>query len=126
MTREDKIGMKSSVPGNSRGAFFTHCIFEAVMIHGLGTENCARKRILMASSCYCLIMRQRYDIEGSKSSYLRVFSLDVQAFSFILHLPVEAFPFVFCRLLEPVDPYFEDGYEGFLPDFVENVGDRAF
>jgi hypothetical protein len=34
--------------------------------------------------------------------------------------------FVFHHPLEPVDPYFEDSHEGFLSDFVEDVGDRAF
>jgi hypothetical protein len=39
---------------------------------------------------------------------------------------MELFPFVFCHPLEPVDPCFEDSYEGSLSDFVENVGDHAF
>jgi hypothetical protein len=37
---------------------------------------------------------------------------------------MEVFPFVFHHPLEPVDPCFEDSYEGFLSDFVENVGGK--
>jgi hypothetical protein len=39
---------------------------------------------------------------------------------------MEVFPFMFCQPLKPVDPCFGDSYEGFLPDLVENVGERAF
>jgi hypothetical protein len=39
---------------------------------------------------------------------------------------MEIFSFVFCHPLEHVDPCFEDSYEGFPFDFVENVCDRAF
>jgi hypothetical protein len=66
------------------------------------------------------------NIEGSKSSYPRFFSLNFQAFSFILQFLMEVFPFVPSHPLGPVDPCFEDISEGFLSDFVENVGDRAF
>jgi hypothetical protein len=55
-----------------------------------------------------------------------VFSLCFQAFSFILHLLLEVFPFLFYHALEIVDLCFEDSYEGFVSDLVENVGDRAF
>jgi hypothetical protein len=36
------------------------------------------------------------------------------------------FSFVDYHPLEPVDPCFEDGDEGFLSDFPENVSDHAF
>jgi hypothetical protein len=62
----------------------------------------------------------------SKRLYHRVFSLNFQVFSFIFHLLMEVCSFVFYHSLEPVDPCFEDSHEGFLSDFVENVGDRAF
>jgi hypothetical protein len=65
-------------------------------------------------------------IGGSKSMDPQIFSLTFQAFSFILHLLMEAFPFVFCHPLKPVNTCFEDSYAGFLSDFVENVGHRAF
>jgi hypothetical protein len=39
---------------------------------------------------------------------------------------MEVFPFVFYHPLAPGDPCFEDSCEGFLSDFVENVGDHAF
>jgi hypothetical protein len=45
--------------------------------------------------------------------------------SFLRRLLMDVFPLVFYRPLEPVDPSFKDTYEGILPDFVENVGDRA-
>jgi hypothetical protein len=54
------------------------------------------------------------------------FSLNFQSFSFILHWLMEVFPFVFYHPLELVNPCFEDSYEGFLSNFVENVGDRTF
>jgi hypothetical protein len=52
--------------------------------------------------------------------------LNFQAFSFVLHSLIDVFSFVFDQPLEPVDPCFEDSHEGFLFDFVENVGDYAF
>jgi hypothetical protein len=58
----------------------------------------------------------------SESSYPQ----DFQAFSFILHLLMEVFPFGFYHPLETIDPCFENSYESFLSDVVENVGDRAF
>jgi hypothetical protein len=60
-----------------------------------------------------------------KSSYPRAFWLVFETF-FLFHLLMEVFPFVLCHPLEPVDPPIEDSYEGFLPDFVENVSGRAF
>jgi hypothetical protein len=48
---------------------------------------------------------------------------EFSAFSFILHLLMEIFPFVFSQ---PVDPCFKDGCNGFLSNFVENLGDRRF
>jgi hypothetical protein len=39
---------------------------------------------------------------------------------------MEIFPFVFYHPLESVDLCFEDSYQGFLSDLVDNVGDRAF
>jgi hypothetical protein len=54
------------------------------------------------------------------------FSLNLQAFSFILPLLMEAFPFLFSHPLKPLGPCFKDAYEDFLSDFVENVGGRAF
>jgi hypothetical protein len=65
------------------------------------------------------------EIGGQKVVSL-VFSLNFQAFSFILHLLMKQFPFVFYHPLEPVDPCFEDNYEGFLSDLVETAGDRAY
>jgi hypothetical protein len=61
-----------------------------------------------------------------KSSCPRVFSLNFQASSFILHLLMEVFPFMVYHPLEPVNPCFEDRYTGFSSDVVENVSDRAF
>jgi hypothetical protein len=38
---------------------------------------------------------------------------------------MELFSFVSYHPLEPVDPCFEDSYEGFLSDFAENAGDHT-
>jgi hypothetical protein len=52
-------------------------------------------------------------------------STEFSSIFLILYLLMEVFPFVFCHPLEPVGPCFEDGYEGFLSNFVQNLGDRA-
>jgi hypothetical protein len=39
---------------------------------------------------------------------------------------MEVLPFVFYHSFEPIDLCFEGSYDGFLSDFVENVGDRTF
>jgi hypothetical protein len=54
------------------------------------------------------------------------FFTEFSSIFFFLHLLMDIFPFVFCHPLEPVDPCFNDSYDGFLSDFVENVGHRAF
>jgi hypothetical protein len=74
----------------------------------------------------CFLHDCHHSFGRSKSSCPRVCSLNFQAFSFALHLLMEVFAFVFYHPLEPVDPCFEDSREGFLSNFVENVGDRAF
>jgi hypothetical protein len=39
---------------------------------------------------------------------------------------MEVFPLVFYHLFESFDQGSKDGYEGFLSDFAENVGDCQF
>jgi hypothetical protein len=68
----------------------------------------------------------RTKIWSGQKSVSSVFSLNFQAFSFILHLLMKTFPFVLYHSLKPVDPCFEDNHEDSLSDFVENVGNCAF
>jgi hypothetical protein len=78
--------------------------------------------------CSCTDIRKRANsaiAQGSESSYPRVFSLNFQEFSFILYFLMDVFPVMFYHQLEPVGPCFEEDYENFLSDFVENVSDRA-
>jgi hypothetical protein len=70
--------------------------------------------------CMCPDVENEETIKQSKGSCPRGFSLNFQAFSFILHFLMKVFPFGFCHTLEPGGPCFEDGSEGFLSDFVGN------
>jgi hypothetical protein len=65
-------------------------------------------------------------LEKRLNVHILGFSLNFQAFSFILRLLMEAVSFVFCRPLEPIDPWLEDRHEDFLSEFVKNVDDCAF
>jgi hypothetical protein len=98
--------------------------------HGTFSHVCRALNQTTNVEYACKIFPNEQLVNGGGQSRFQlvssVFSLDLQEFSFILHLPMEVFPFVFCHPLDPVDPCFEDSDEDFLSDFVENVGDRAF
>jgi hypothetical protein len=87
---------------------------------------CGVKRSISTYHCLVGQMCSAVIEAGQKNSYPRVSLLNFQAFSFIRHLLMEVFPLVFYHPLDSVDPCFEDGYEDFLSDFVENVSDCAF
>jgi hypothetical protein len=71
-------------------------------------------------------MKIRHVIDRRVKKFVSsVFSLNFQTFSFVLHLLMEVFPFVFYHPLEPVDPYFVQLYR-FLVRFRRKCGRPRF
>jgi hypothetical protein len=65
-------------------------------------------------------------IGGSKSSYNRFLSLNIQVFPFLFCSIVEVFTLVLDHPFGPFDPDFKGSCAGFLSNFDENVPHRAF
>jgi hypothetical protein len=68
---------------------------------------------------------QRLSLSGPKVCILNFFAYYMKIFSFLSCSLAKVFPVVYFHPFESVYPDLKDSCEGFLSDFIENMGDCA-